>query len=139
MYEQSIEKLRAANYKITTARTTVLQVLHESEGHLTSSEIVERVAEIDPEIGRASVFRTLDLLIQLSLVRPTYIDTRAMVYVLLEMDGHHSHIVCTNCSRVIEIDDCALGTYIETLQQKYNIQLTGHLLEMYGICAQCQS
>lgn len=137
MLEHSIEKLRDANYKITVARSTVLQVLHESHGHPTSSEIVEQVAALNPNIGRASVFRTLDLLTQLSIVRPTYLDTRALSYVLLETDGHHSHIVCTSCHKVIEVDGCLIDDTVETLQSQYNVDLSGHLLELYGTCDAC--
>ncbi len=137
MLEQSLQRLREANYKITDARSAVLQVLHGDDGHLTSPEIVERVEKLDPSIGRASVFRTLDLLTQLLIIRPTYSDSRAMAYVLLECDGHHSHIVCTKCKKVIELDRCMLDGMLERLQSDYKVNLSGHLLELYGTCDAC--
>ncbi|MEJ2151199.1 MAG: transcriptional repressor, partial [Chloroflexota bacterium] len=63
--DAALQRLRDAGYKITGARRAVLSVLHESGGHITSSDIVERVKAHDPTVGRASVFRTLELLTNL--------------------------------------------------------------------------
>lgn len=135
--EQRTERLREAGYKLTHARLTVLQVLGDHSKHLTSTQVIDAVAAIDPTIGRASVFRTLDLLTELALIRPTYIDgSGTPAYVLLP-NGHHHHIVCTSCNRVIEFDDCGLAELEQRLESQYQVKLTGHLLEFYGRCALC--
>lgn len=132
-----LQRLRDAGFKITNARATVLQVMEEG-GHLTSAEVVERVAERDAAVGRASVFRTLDLLSRLSLIRPTYVDgSGAPVFVLLP-DGHHHHIVCTRCGTVIDFHDCGLDTLASALERESGVKIFGHLLEFYGICAACE-
>lgn len=131
------EKLRSAGYKLTNARLTVLKVLESQDGHLTSADVLEAVESIDDSIGRASVFRTLDLLTQLAIIRPTYIGgSMTPTYVMLP-EGHHHHIICVNCNRVIEFDDCGLDQLTNQLETRYNVQLTGHLLEFYGRCADC--
>src|SRR5688572_18709148 len=89
--EASLQKLRDAGYKITNARRAVLQALQASD-HLTSSEIMERVELDDPSIGRASIYRTLELLTSLAIARPTYLNPTTPTYVLMSQDGHHSHI-----------------------------------------------
>ncbi len=76
MNEQTLspraQRLRDAGYKLTNARLTVLDALEDHDGHVTSTELLERVNALDPSIGRASVFRTLDLFTQLrSSARPT--------------------------------------------------------------------
>lgn len=135
--QDAVNKLREAGYKITKARMTVLEVLQENGGHLTSTDVLEKVEARDATIGRASVFRTLDLLTELSVIRPTYVESRTPTYVLLTREGHHSHIICVNCNRVIELDACRVDNLSEDLEDRYNIHITGHLLEFYGVCDAC--
>jgi Fur family ferric uptake transcriptional regulator len=131
--------LRNAGHKLTHARLTVLRVLETSGGHVTSTEVLERVSHLDATIGRASVFRTLDLLTSLSIIRPTYIQSSLTPTYVLLPDGHHHHIICTNCSRVIEFDDCGLSEMEAVLEKRLHVRLTGHLLEFYGLCERCIS
>ena len=134
-----LQRLRKAGYKLTQARMTVLQVLEAEHGHITSSNILEKVEEINPSIGRASVFRTLDLFTQLGIIRPTYIETSLTPAYVLMHEGHHHHIICTNCNRVIEFENCGLEKLTHTLEEKLNVKITGHLLEFYGLCASCKN
>ncbi|MGB1285253.1 MAG: Fur family transcriptional regulator [Aggregatilineales bacterium] len=133
------ERLRTAGYKLTKARRVIWDAIEAHHGHFTSSEIVDAVNNIDSSIGRASVFRTLDLLTQLGIIRPTYIDSNVAPRYVLLPDGHHHHIICTNCSRVIEFEDCGLDALAKTLEDRYQLRLTGHLLEFYGVCENCRS
>jgi Fur family transcriptional regulator, ferric uptake regulator len=135
--DKRAQRLRQAGYKLNNARLTVLEVLEQGRHHMTSTEIVDAVARIDPGIGRASVFRTLDLLTRLALIRPTYIASSMTPHYVLLPDGHHHHIVCVNCNRVIEFDNCGLDNLARELEARFNVKLTGHLLEFYGLCAEC--
>lgn len=130
-------RLREAGHKLTNARLTVLSVLESSGGHITSAEVIDKVEALDPHIGRASVFRTLDLLTSLSIIRPTYLNSSLTPTYVLMPDGHHHHIVCTNCNRIIEFENCGLSAMIVELEERLHVKLTGHLLEFYGLCEQC--
>lgn len=132
-----LERLKSAGYKLTKARQTVLDVIEQSGGHITSAEVLDSVAALDPAIGRASVFRTLDLLTRLSIIRPTYIGSSITPNYVLMPDGHHHHIICTLCSRVIEFEDCGLEQMAAALEKRLHVKLTGHLLEFYGRCETC--
>ncbi|MBC6936727.1 MAG: transcriptional repressor [Chloroflexi bacterium] len=132
------ERLRAAGHKLTHARLSVLRVLEESGGHVTSAEVLERVSALDASIGRASVFRTLDLFTSLLIVRPTYIDSSVTPTYVLMPEGHHHHIICTNCNRVIEFEDCCLSEMTAELEARLGVKLTGHLVEFYGLCDRCR-
>lgn len=135
--EHHKSRLRKAGYKLTNARITVLQVIQDLGGHVTSADVLEAVEKVDDSIGRASVFRTLDLLTQLGIIRPTYIETsQTPTYVMLP-NGHHHHIICTHCNRVIEFEDCGLGDLEKKLEATLGVTITGHLLEFYGLCQQC--
>ena len=131
------QRLRDTGYKLTNARLTVLNVLESHDGHMTSTQVLDEVDKIDPEIGRASVFRALDLFTRLSIIRPTYIDSSTTPTYVMLPGGHHHHIICTNCNRVIEFEDCHLGQLEAELERQLNVRLTGHLLEFYGLCDRC--
>ena len=131
------ERLRDAGHKLTQARLTVLKVLEQHNGHMTSTQVLDEVNHVAPEIGRASVFRALDLFTRLSIIRPTYIDSSTTPTYVMLPGGHHHHFICTHCSRVIEFDDCRLGQLANELENKLHVQLTGHLLEFYGLCDRC--
>lgn len=131
------QKVRNAGYKLTGARMAVLAALEASGGHVTSTEVLDSVEQLDASIGRASVFRTLDLLTRLSIIRPTYIGSSITPTYVLMPDGHHHHIICTACSKVMEFDDCCLGGLQERLETELGVLLSGHLLEFYGLCTDC--
>ena len=135
--EHHKSRLRNAGYKLTHARLTVLGVIQNLEGHCTSAQVLEAVAKVDESVGRASVFRTLDLLTQLGIIRPTYVDTSMTPQYVMMPNGHHHHIICSNCNKVIEFDNCGLAELTAKLEQEYNLNITGHLLEFYAECKNC--
>jgi Fur family transcriptional regulator, ferric uptake regulator len=133
-----LRALRAAGYKLTTPRVTIIEALEKHNGHLTSAQLVDMVQQRDPHIGRASVFRTLDLMIKLGIIWPTLQGGSTVNYLLMP-GGHHHHIVCTTCSKLIEFADCRLDTLINAVQQEYGVRIDGHLLELYGECSDCRA
>ncbi len=133
--------LQARGYRLTAARRAILAALTTAGGHVTADELAAAVALAArdggaPRVGRMTVYRTLDLLGELGLLRPVYQGTGAAHFVLL-LDGHHHHLVCSRCRRVIEFDECALAELAETVGRRYGFVVEGHLLEFYGRCAQC--
>lgn len=129
--------LRKAGYKLTVPRLTILEILEQSSGHLTSTELLELVEQRDPSIGRASVFRTLDLMIKLGIIWSS-VQGGSTIHYMLMPGGHHHHIVCTNCHKLFEFSDCHLGALIRSLEQEYRVQIEGHLLELFGVCEDCR-
>ena len=128
--------LQERGYRLTAARRAILAALTAAGGHVTADELAAVVHQHAPTVGRMTVYRTLDLLGELGLLRPVYQGTGAAHYVLL-LDGHHHHLVCSRCRRVIEFDECALAELAETVGRRYGFAVEGHLLEFYGRCAQC--
>lgn len=137
--EHHRNRLRKAGYKLTNARLIVMQAIQELGGHCTSTDVLGAVAALDESIGRASVFRTLDLLTQLGIIRPTYVESSMTPQYVMLPEGHHHHVICTNCNRVIEFDDCGLSDLTQLLETRFNLTITGHLLEFYAVCNACQS
>jgi len=131
------ERLRQAGYKITHARLTVLEVIEGLGGHVTSAQVLDGVNQIDSGIGRASIFRTLDLLTRLGIIRPTYMESSSTPKYVLMPDGHHHHVICTHCHHVMEFDDCGLETMARQLEDRLGVRIHGHLLEFYAECENC--
>ena len=130
--------LSRSGYKLTRPRLTILNLIEQSGGHTTSTELLTLVEQSDPSIGRASVFRTLDLLIKLGIIWTSGQGGSTIHYMVMP-GGHHHHIVCKQCRKLIEFDDCRLGTLIADLEKTYGVRVEGHLLELYGLCQNCQA
>lgn len=131
-----IERLRDAGYKITPPRLAVLEVIEQEGEHLDPAQILRRAQSIHPAIGRATVYRTLELLTQLNIVRPIYVGEHGPTYIRAE--GGHHHLVCSTCGVVIDFDQCMAGDMMRDLKDRFGFQIQSHLLEFYGVCANCQ-
>lgn len=125
-------------HRLTAARKTIIATLVASGGHLSADDLVVRVRAAAPQVGRMTVYRTLDLLSSLGLIRPIYQGTGAAHYILMT-DGSHHHLICNGCGLVIEFDHCLNRDVGAALSAQFNFQIYSHLLEFHGLCAGCQS
>jgi Fur family ferric uptake transcriptional regulator len=130
--------LQQKGFRLTQSRRHILSALLSSEGHITADDLYEFIHQEQPNIGRMSVYRTLDLLSELGLIRPVYQGTGAAHYILID-DGHHHHLVCSICGTVIEVDNCAVKKVEKSISRSHNFEVQGHLLEFFGRCADCQT
>lgn len=129
--------LRQNGYRLTAARRAILSALVNSGGHLTADELATAANRSSPQVGRMTVYRTLDLLQELGLIRPVYQSSGAAHFVLME-EGHHHHLLCSVCDAVIEFDECAVREMEEQIHERFHFEIQGHLLEIYGLCPNCQ-
>jgi Fur family ferric uptake transcriptional regulator len=141
-------RFRGFGYRLTLSRQAVLKVLANTDEHLSAEEIYQRVNKIHPSSGISTVYRTLELLVELKLVHKfDFGDGRAR-YELNRSDKdkgyHHHHLVCVNCQRVINYTDF-IDDEIELLKKtekklsdKYNFKINKHILQFYGLCGECR-
>lgn len=129
--------LKEEGYRLTPARQAIVSALVDCRGHISADGLFDLVHENSPGIGRMTIYRTLELLTELGLIRPVYQGTAAAHYILLA-DGHHHHLVCTVCKRVIEIDQCLFPELEQALSGSFQFDIEGHLLEIYGRCNDCR-
>ena len=122
---------------MTRSRQTILQVLADSPDHLKVAEIHRRARTIDSRIGLASVYRTMDLLTRLGLVRQVQMNHRHRHYAPAA-DDHGHHLVCNGCGRVVEFSDCQVDTLAKTLARRTRFVIEGHSIELYGRCPDCR-
>ena len=129
--------LQAQGLKLTRSRLAILRVLADAPDHLKVAEIHRRALAIDPQVGLASVYRTMDLLEQLGLVKHVHVDHRHRHYApVTEHHGHH--LVCQGCGRVVEFSDCQAEAVARLLASRTKFQILSHSMEFFGRCPRCQ-
>lgn len=137
--QQFEEKLIDNGYRATLARKSVFEALLGCGGHITADNLYDTMRKSGSSVGRMTVFRTLDLLAEIGVIRPIYQGSGAAHFILFE-DGHHHHLVCTQCSQTVEFNDCSLADALsEQLAEQHKFQIAGHLLEIYGLCEDCST
>jgi Fur family ferric uptake transcriptional regulator len=135
MPESLTDRLRRAGYKLTAPRLAVIQVIEVTEEHLSHADVLERGRVIYPALGRATVYRTLDILTGLSVLRPVYLGDGGTRFARVE--GGHHHLVCSNCGAAIHFDECVVGGLGQALSERLDFQIQSHMLEFYGLCEHC--
>lgn len=139
MHEQTtvINQILTSNgHRLTASRQAIVQALVTSQGHITADDLAQNVRQVAPQVGRMTVYRTLDLLCELGVIRPIYQGTGAAHYVIMA-DGSHHHLICTRCHAVIEFEECMADELAQQLAQRFNFTISSHLLELHGVCAGC--
>lgn len=134
--EQIISQLRTAGYKITPPRLAVLRVIEQDGEHLNPTAILSRARSIHPGVGRATVYRTLELLTQLQVIRPIYVGENGPTYIRAE--GGHHHLVCSACGAVVDFEQCVADQMVQELTERFGFEIKSHLLEFYGLCNSCK-
>jgi len=132
------ETLKEKGYKLTPQRVMVLEALHEAEEHITAPEIYARVRAKYPGINKSTVYRTLELLKELELVVETQLGGDRLYYHPDEM-GHHHHLVCRRCGKIIDLDETLLSPLKNALRQKYNFEADLKHLAIFGHCLRCKT
>lgn len=131
------QALRNRGLKLTQARNAVLQVLGAAPDHLRVTEVYRRARRIAPRIGLASVYRTMELLARLNLVRPVHMEHRHRHYARTDkVHGHH--LVCNGCGLVVEFSDCRVDRLARSLARRTRFLIDDHSIELYGRCPKCR-
>lgn len=116
-----------------------MQVLTRTDVPLSPQEIFEQARKVHRRLGLVSVYRTLDLFSELALVRRAHREDGCHGY-LLASPGHRHALICRRCGRAVEFpgeDD--LGTLIGRVEAETGYRVDGHLLQLFGVCPDCQS
>ena len=129
--------LRQRGYKITSQRKAVLSVIAHSHDHLTPAAIYDRVHQQYPGIGLVTVYRTLELLARLGLICEVHAGDNGRSYLLRRPVGHHHHLICSSCSKVVDFADCDLAQMMDRVSRKTGFKIDSHLVEFLGQCRDC--
>jgi Fur family ferric uptake transcriptional regulator len=130
--------IRALNLKVTNQRMAILKSLHEGRRHITAQELFEKVIKIHSEIGFATVYRFLKTLTEGHFVTEVRMGGLPARYELTPK-GHHDHLTCEMCGKIVEFENRAIEQLQEKVAQQFGFKLTHHVLELYGTCSDCQA
>lgn len=136
------EKLREKQYKLTSQRQTILQSFIENpDRHLSAEDVYQIVRGQSPDIGLATVYRTLELLSDLDILQKLDFGDGRNRYEINEMSQphHHHHLICLSCGRVREFEDDLLETLETAIARKSKFAIVDHQLKFYGYCQECQT
>ncbi|ACQ51550.1 Fur family transcriptional regulator [Clostridium botulinum] len=139
--EKLKEELKSKGYKLTPQRRAIIDMIKKHEGsHLTTEELYDLVKEECPEIGLATVYRTVQLLEEMGVIYKLDLDDGCSRYELVNKDENHQHhhLICSKCNKVIEVKDDFLEDLEENIEEEYNFKIENHSLKFYGICKECQ-
>lgn len=142
MMKRMRDKIKDKKCKMTSQRQVILKAFVESPiRHMSAEEVFELVKKISPDIGLATVYRTLDLFTEMDLLKKLDFDDGCSRYELndRENEGHfHHHLICLRCGKVWECQDDLLETLESILQKRLHFQTIDHQLKVYGYCEECQ-
>lgn len=141
-YDVLLEKfkkiLKESGLKYTRQREVVLKILYHSDKHYTPEALYLEVKEKAPElnIGIATVYRTLNLLEESEMVTSISFGTAGKKFELANKP-HHDHLICKHCGKIIEFENATIERQQALIAKEYKFKLTGHLMQLYGICESC--
>jgi Fur family ferric uptake transcriptional regulator len=132
------EVLRETGHRLTPQRMLVIEALHNADKHISVEELYEQLHKRYPYANISTVYRTLELLKQLNLVTETDFGEGYVRYHVAEK-GHHHHLVCQSCGKIMDLDEVALYPLKEELLQKYGFDADLRHLAISGECRKCRS
>jgi len=135
------EDLKKKGYKLTPQRRSIVDTIIENEGqHLTAEEIYDKVKRDCPEIGLATVYRTILLLEELGVISRLDLNDGCSRYEILHSNENHRHhhLICNNCHKVSEVQDDLLEDLEMSIEKQYLFKILDHSVKFYGICDECQ-
>lgn len=129
--------IRDIGLKVTLQRLAILEKVRKGPAHFTAQEIFEDVSASHPEIGFATVYRFLKKLSEQKYMTEFRIGGLPARYEWVTKN-HHDHLSCVHCGKIVEFENTKIEEQQKTVAQQYGFQLTDHVMELYGICSDCQ-
>ncbi|MEM7007533.1 MAG: transcriptional repressor [Thermodesulfobacteriota bacterium] len=124
-------------FKCTPQRLAVLKVLQDTRASLSINTIHSKVKEHLPDTGLATVYRSLEVLVDLNLALKLPLEDGSQSYAIAP-DGHLHPILCTDCKKVIDFAECPLDDLAKKITQDTGIEINTHFLQLFGKCEECQ-
>ncbi len=131
------QMIRAMNLKVTDQRLMILESLHQGRAHVTAQEVFEAVGEKFSDMGFATVYRFLKTLSENGFVTEVRMGGLPARYELTPK-SHHDHLTCITCGKICEFENSHIEQLQEKVAKQFGFQLTSHVLELYGVCTDCQ-
>ena len=129
--------LRSKKLKLTGERMEILATIFRKDTHFDAEELHAELKNLGRDISRATVYRTLDLLVQCGLVRKSSLGSSHANYEAAHENEHHDHLICLGCNKVFEFYRPDLETLQDAICQERHFKSLHHSLQIFGLCADC--
>ena len=136
MSDELATRLRDQGYRLTPQRQLVLRAVEKLD-HATPDEILAEVQQHASAVNVSTIYRTLEVLEELGLVRHAHLSDRAPTYHSVS-DHEHFHLVCRNCHRVLSVDPDVVGPLADRLREEQGFGIDVGHLAIFGECVECE-
>ncbi|MCJ7497919.1 MAG: transcriptional repressor, partial [candidate division Zixibacteria bacterium] len=130
--------LKTKDLSLTRERKAILNQVFAIDGHLEADDIFLRLRKAKKDVSRATVYRTLGLLVDSGLVRKVYLGEDHIHYEHTFGHTHHDHLVCIKCGKVFEFSDKKIERLQEKICQKKGFKEVSHTVQIFGYCKDCR-
>jgi len=131
------EFLLAKGLKSTRQRELILDYFLRARGHVSAEDLYLKIRKKQPNIGFATVYRTLRLFAECGIAAERNFGDGSTRYEASSSSEHHDHLICNRCGAIIEFEDARIEALQEQVARERGFQMTSHRLELFGICAGC--
>ena len=132
------EALKKEGLKYTPQRTAVLEEIIKDKGHRESEEIYLALKKSGQHVSRATIYRTMDILVNNGFARKMNLGDGRARYESKVNSPHHDHLVCMDCGLIVEFMDQKIEDLQDKIAIQYNFQLKRHIHQLFGLCKKCQ-
>jgi Fur family ferric uptake transcriptional regulator len=129
--------LKNKDLKLTGQRKIILDAFLGIESHVTAEELYDIIKKNNPEIGVATVYRTLKILCEAGLANEVQFSDKVAHYEHLFDHQHHDHLICIQCGKYTEVCDPEIEELQQKLADRNNFKVIRHQMDLYGICENC--
>ena len=134
---EMLDRLLQRGHRLTGQRHTIVEYLAPRTDNFGAQEILDEMHRRGVDVGRATVFRTLDLLAELGLLHRIHAEDGCSRYAVCETRHHHHHLLCVECGAVETVQAPSIETAIQRLATRSGFQVLNHVLELIGRCSRC--
>lgn len=134
---QIIGQLTREGHRLTTPRQAIIRMVAPRQDHFSAQEVWDEVRSRHRGIGRATVFRTLDLLTELGVLNRIHTGDGCHRYTVCDT-RHHHHLMCVECGTVIALEAGGIENQIRRMASEAGFDLLTHHLELVGRCSACR-
>ena len=138
MAERIAKRLRELGYRLTPQRVMIVDAIENSNHHISAEEIYIQVRAKYPHMNISTIYRTMELLKRLGLVTETNLGEGRVRYHSAEK-GHHHHLVCQKCNKIIDLDETLLFPLKSALRERHNFEADLRHLAIFGYCLHCKT
>ena len=133
-----IEYLKKNDLKNTPERMIILQEILRMDNHFEAENLFEHIKALNIKVSRASIYRTLDLLVQCDLVNKINFDNSCYFYETTTNKSSHDHFICNKCGKIIEFYFQELEDIHKKLIKRYKVNINEYSHQIYGLCRDCK-